>query len=150
MGGHMSCYVWAWVGIGSLLMAMVWVWVHFEGKCWALVWSGPEPSHHLNHERPCVEQDESFDILHINAKVDGPFRVKGYGTVCFACSDLHRATKLRVQCVTRCDFHPIPTPHGKGNCTIMNECKESGRNFRKLKVHLRPKTDTKRHVDSTI
>jgi hypothetical protein len=41
MGGHMSCYGWAWVGIGHCW----WLWsgygYKFEGKCWALVgWFG--------------------------------------------------------------------------------------------------------------
>ena len=47
-----------------------------------------------------------------------------------ACSG-PRPTKLRVQCVTRCDFHPRPR---KGNCTMMNNYYwESGGNFRTLK-----------------
>jgi hypothetical protein len=46
MGGHMSCYGWAWVGTyhamgghRSLLMGMVWHGYKFEGKCWALNYS---------------------------------------------------------------------------------------------------------------
>ena len=41
MGGHKSCYGWAWVGIGRCW----WLWSRygykFEGKCWALP---PSPS----------------------------------------------------------------------------------------------------------
>jgi hypothetical protein len=37
MGGHMSCYGWAWVGIGRCWWSWSGYGYKFEGKCWALV-----------------------------------------------------------------------------------------------------------------
>ena len=35
----MSCYVWAWVGMGAHMSCYGWAYVDLKGKCWALLGS---------------------------------------------------------------------------------------------------------------
>ena len=72
MGEYMSCYVWAWVGMGghrSLLMGMVWVWVQFKGKMLgSAIYTQELPGHLCKPALNITPQTEDINLYYITYK----------------------------------------------------------------------------------